>query len=212
MNKVISFSLWGNNPRYSIGAIRNCEIANEYYRGWNINIYYYDIEQHYIDRLNEFKNVNLIYSEDKLFISPYFWRFFAFFEPNNTFVLSRDCDSRLSLREKECADQWILSNKKICIIRDHIRHYDFPMLAGMFGIKDGLTKKHYDLMLDYGKHNYYTVDQNYLTNCVWNDYKDDVFEIGIKTDLKFNLSRNNNLPHFVGQGYTENEKPIYPVE
>ena len=27
MNKVISFSLWGDNPIYNVGAIRNAELA-----------------------------------------------------------------------------------------------------------------------------------------------------------------------------------------
>ena len=31
MKKVISFSLWGNNPTYNIGAIKNAELAKEFY-------------------------------------------------------------------------------------------------------------------------------------------------------------------------------------
>ena len=32
--KIISFSLYGDNPKYTEGAIRNAEIANEYWPGW----------------------------------------------------------------------------------------------------------------------------------------------------------------------------------
>jgi len=31
MKKVVSFSLWGDNPIYNIGAIRNAELAKEIY-------------------------------------------------------------------------------------------------------------------------------------------------------------------------------------
>ena len=33
-NKIISFSLWGNNPKYTIGAIRNAELAKIIYPDW----------------------------------------------------------------------------------------------------------------------------------------------------------------------------------
>ena len=32
--KVISFSLWGDNPIYTVGAIRNAELAETIYPGW----------------------------------------------------------------------------------------------------------------------------------------------------------------------------------
>ena len=31
MKKVISFSLWGKNPTYTIGAIKNAELASQFY-------------------------------------------------------------------------------------------------------------------------------------------------------------------------------------
>ena len=31
MKKVLSFSLWGDNPTYNIGAIKNAELAKEFY-------------------------------------------------------------------------------------------------------------------------------------------------------------------------------------
>ena len=30
--KIISFSLWGQDPKYTIGAIRNAELAREIYQ------------------------------------------------------------------------------------------------------------------------------------------------------------------------------------
>ena len=34
MKKVISFSLWGDNPKYTIGAIKNAELIDTIYPGW----------------------------------------------------------------------------------------------------------------------------------------------------------------------------------
>ena len=32
--RVVSFSLWGDNPDYTIGAIRNAQLAQTVYPGW----------------------------------------------------------------------------------------------------------------------------------------------------------------------------------
>ena len=34
MKNIISFCLWGDNPIYTIGAIRNAELAQEIYPGF----------------------------------------------------------------------------------------------------------------------------------------------------------------------------------
>ena len=39
MKKVISFSLWGDNPKYTIGAIKNAELAPFIYTGWEVWFY-----------------------------------------------------------------------------------------------------------------------------------------------------------------------------
>ena len=37
--KVISFSLWGDNPKYTIGAMRKAELAATWYKGWKCRFY-----------------------------------------------------------------------------------------------------------------------------------------------------------------------------
>jgi hypothetical protein len=39
MKKIISFSLWGDNPKYTIGAIRNAELTPIIYPGWVSRFY-----------------------------------------------------------------------------------------------------------------------------------------------------------------------------
>ena len=213
MNKIIAISLWGDNPRYSIGAIRNAELGKKFFPEWNIFIYYdSSVQSKYIEKLKAFENVRLINCDELAEVSPYFWRFFSLFESEDNIVLIRDADSRLSLREKWCVDKWLISNENYSIIRDHVRHYDFPMLAGMWGHKGKLPEELFVKMLEYAKKTYYTVDQEYLKNCVWEYAEYDSCIVGISENKQFYDTRKEILPHFVGQGYDENGEPIYPVE
>lgn len=210
--KIISYSLWGDNPRYTLGTIKNVELAKEIFPDWKVKIFYDNtVPNHIIQQLNTHSNV-ILEDMSSNTISPYFWRFFELFVSDENVILSRDVDSRLSLREKSCVDFWLSSNKKYIVIRDHVRHYDFPVLAGMWGIKGKFNKEYFDLMLQYGQQNFYTIDQIYIQDILWNIMKQDCYIFGIHENEQFNLSRKNILPHFIGQGYDENDIPIYPSE
>ena len=37
--KIISFCLWGDNPKYTEGAIKNAQLASEIYPGWKCRFY-----------------------------------------------------------------------------------------------------------------------------------------------------------------------------
>ena len=64
MKKIISLSLWGDNPVYTQGAIRNAELAKEIYPDWgygkndfvhqkNVSDFNYDLNVY-----NTRKNIN----------------------------------------------------------------------------------------------------------------------------------------------------------
>ena len=36
---IISFSLWGDDAKYWVGALRNIELARKLYPGWQIRFY-----------------------------------------------------------------------------------------------------------------------------------------------------------------------------
>lgn len=212
MNKIIAISLWGNNPRYSIGAIKNAELAKQYFPDWRVRIYYRsDVLEEHLNILKTFDNVDLLDYTDNS-IAPCFWRFYSLFESPENVVLLRDSDSRLSQREKLCVDSWLISDKKYLIIRDHIRHYDFPILAGMWGYTGKMSSRYLEEMLKYGNKDFYTIDQIYLKEVVWLEASFNSLIFGIIENEEFLDSRDSILPHFVGQGYDENETPIYPIE
>ena len=37
--KIIAFSLWGNNPKYTVGAIKNADIAGKLFPEWICRFY-----------------------------------------------------------------------------------------------------------------------------------------------------------------------------
>jgi hypothetical protein len=206
MQKIISFSIWGNNPKYCAGAIINAQLAQKYFPDWKCTFFYDNtVPKIYIRSLNEFSNVETICVTDGSFGA--FWRFFAMQE--NTIVLSRDCDSRLSSREKLIVDDWLNSKEKLCVIRDHLNHYEFPILAGMWGIKNGLCPNLQERMKLYSGTHRYLVDQYYLRDEVWPQLKLNTKEYGIKETAWMRESYIDIGRNFIGQTYDENDIPVY---
>jgi len=204
-NKIISFSLWGSDPKYCIGAFKNCLLANKYFPDWIIHIHHNDsVSEDCLESLDCFNNVILKEHSEGF---GAFWRFESM-QPGSI-VISRDTDSRLSLREKKIVDEWLESNKKMCVIRDHLNHYEFPIMAGMFGIKNGLSKNLFDNMKQYTNIHQYLSDQIYLKDHVWPAYQNDCMSFGIKETIWMKESYKNIGKHFIGQTYTEKDDTVY---
>lgn len=152
--KVISFSLWGSNDKYCLGAIYNAVIAKEIYQGWLCR-FYIDIDTvpvHIISTLKNMDNVEIVRKSTvrNIFNSdtnPMIWRFrevFTIFDAfgqnsnkqkENIFII-RDTDSRPSLRERECVLEFEKSDTHIHIVRDHPCHKWNFILGGLWGGKN----------------------------------------------------------------------------
>ena len=61
--RVLSFSLWGDNPKYTIGAIKNSELKEKFYPDWQMRVYHNDSVPNYILEQLEANNVVLINTE-----------------------------------------------------------------------------------------------------------------------------------------------------
>jgi len=139
-----------------------------------------------------------------------FWRFYSMFQNDDDIVISRDSDSRLSERELKCVNEWIESDKKFSIIRDHERHYDWPMLAGMWGMKGSLDDSILSSMEKYAQRHFYTSDQIFLKDIIWDIAKDNSLIHGFLEVEWMKQTRDKN--HFIGQGYDKDDKPLYSSE
>jgi len=203
MKKIISMSIWGTQDRYRIGALKNIALAENLFPDWEV--YLYTDDNSWIE---EKRNLKVFLVHDSK-LSGWFWRFIPFFEIEG-YVLSRDADSRLTAREKRAIDEWIQSGKAFSIIRDHVRHFDFPMLAGMWGAKAPLPLEIHQKLQLYGRNNYYLADQQFLAEEIWPLACHDAFIHEMNTGW-FKSTRGTNK-NFVGQGYNEYDNPLYPQE
>jgi hypothetical protein len=135
MKKIISFSLYGVDPKYYVGMYCNAEIAKKIYPDWICRVYYdSSLPSHAVETLKKYDNVELVDMtnyEPKIF--PMMWRFLAIDDDDVQIMLSRDSDARLSNREKYCVDIFENSNYLLHSIRDNGSHFD--IMGGMWGIK-----------------------------------------------------------------------------
>ena len=138
--KVISFSLWGRDKFYSVGAIRNAELAPKIYPGWETYFYVNDVDDEVKEKLQSLGSVVIETNQKSIGTLGMFWRFFAIDDPDVSVMISRDTDSRISVREKIAVDEWLDTKKTLHVMRDHPYH-NLPIMGGMWGIqkKEGLS-------------------------------------------------------------------------
>lgn len=207
MKKIISFCLWGEDPKYTIGAIKNTQLAQEIYPGWECWFYVADnVPQNIINQLQFIPNTKII-NMGKGDWTSMFWRFLPASNSNVSVMLSRDTDSRLSLREKAAVEEWLLSDKQFHIMRDHPYH-GTEILGGMWGVKNPLLQDMKQLIDDYVKGDFWQVDQNFLTEVIYPKVKDtslshDSYFIKYGDTLPFPTERQNK--EFVGDVFDEND-------
>jgi hypothetical protein len=170
MKKVITFCLWGDNPNYNIGAIKNAELATHFYPDFECWFYIHEstVPKDTILNLNKLNNVKIIYKDGDLnTCKPMMWRFEAIDEPDVEVMLSRDTDTRILFREKMAVEAWLKSNKLFHIMRDHPYHKS-KIMGGMFGTKKipeiiNWTK----IMKTFTQVGIYDYDQQFLNKYVY---------------------------------------------
>jgi hypothetical protein len=203
--KLISFSLWGNNPKYTIGAIKNANLAREFYPGWICRFYCAnDVLKETIQELR--KTSQVVETEDSPNWKFATKRFLPMSEEGIERVIFRDTDSRFSTREVEAVKQWEKEQKILHIMKDHPYHGGFPILAGMFGILgdyipniESMIKKAENEIQEQ-----YHFDQIFLDRYIWKLFKSNVtIHDEFFSNKPFPVKRNKF--DFVGQVYDEND-------
>lgn len=211
MTKIIAFSLWGNNPKYVVGAIKNAQLAQSIYPGWTCRFYIgNDVSDNNKAKILDFSNSEIVEMGDTGW-NGLFWRFFA--ADSDNIVISRDTDSRLNYREKAAVDEWLSSDADFHIMRDHPYHAT-AILGGMWGCRNSVLKGICQIISDYDKRDYnnkYQVDQNFLREIVYPIVRDrSITHDEFFTNLPFpNNATKRTSTYFVGQVYDENDKPIF---
>ena len=204
--KVIAFSLWGDSPKYTMGAIKNAEIAKEIFPDWTCRYYLGSDVPEYITR--ELGNLDAeCCPMNGSGWNGMLWRCFA--ADSHDIVLSRDTDSRLGHREKAAVDEWLESEKDFHIMRDHPYHAT-EILGGMWGARNGILKGIKQMIRDHNNGNFddkYQVDQNFLRDVVYPIVKENSIvhdEFFAKKPFPKNAPARTNS-YFVGQVYTSQD-------
>ena len=203
--KVISFSLYGNNPKYCVGAIKNAKLAKYIYPDWISRFYISkNVDSCYVNELRNMDNTEIIILNEFENNKGLFWRFLTICDTSVDVMISRDCDSRLCMREKYAVDDWISSDNGFHIMRDHPYHH-FKIMGGMFGVKNGCLPNFAKLLNNCKNNNVYNDDQFFLQDIIYPIIKEnstihDTFD----TDKQFPTLRSSNKK-FVGEIYDEHD-------
>lgn len=234
MHGLVSFSLFGDNPLYLVGAIRNAYLWTQE-TGLDCRTRFYcgeSVPESTIYQLRALgAEVRLFWGKPEDQTST-FWRYDALrdFESYD-YVLFRDVDSRPTDREIYAICEWIQTRRGVHTIRDHPFH-GVPMLAGLWGarswkadyIRQFLPKApppdFYKTVerasrQPLGSNDFYQVDQWWLRLEVWKKISMDC--VGHDEFFTFNRKRwRLSLPErpadnsFIGEGWTEFETPRFP--
>lgn len=165
----ISFSLFGENPKYLEGAVRNAEQIKRFYPDFTAVFYVAPrFSKDYISRLKGL-GARISYMNPSRISNLKMWRFIAVEKPNADVVLVRDADSRFTERETRAVDQWLKSDKLFHVMRDYPAH-DKPIMGGTWGWKKKLSLPMFDSCVNWlrvGTNRESTSDQGFLADVIW---------------------------------------------
>lgn len=207
--KVISFSLWGDKPIYLVGAIRNADLAKQFYPDFQCWYYVHrdTVPIDTVEALQQKDNVKIIFKEGDLNkVKPMMWRFESIDHPDVEVNMSRDVDTKFLLREKLAVDQWLESDKDFHVMRDH-PHHNYKIQGGMFGVRKGRNGKNIiwnellDRFLQDGDRMY---DQDFLRDTIYPLYQNSMiihasFNRFESECLYFPISYESDDYRFVGE-------------
>jgi hypothetical protein len=169
--KCISFSLYGNEPRYYVGAIKNAILASRYFPfedGFITRFYVgQSVDEVTISILQRIKGVQIVPMQEPENHTAKLWRYRAFSDSQFEAVICRDVDARLSYRDRIAHEDWLTSGLDYHIIKDHPTGHNYPISAGMFAGKTKDLRDLADLIDTDGSGNYYTVDQDFLATHIY---------------------------------------------
>jgi hypothetical protein len=133
LNKLISYSLYGNDSKYLKGAIQNSLLAKKFFPDWTTRFYCgVDVPSEILRNL-EGLGSQVYAQKNDWHPNGMFWRYYASADYDYDRIVFRDVDSRFSNRDVISINQWEESGRSFHIVRDHPFHMT-QILGGLFGI------------------------------------------------------------------------------
>jgi len=145
--KVISMSLYGKNPRYTWGVLRNAQLVPVYLPDWTLRVYVaadiapseLAVPPRIINKLR-LLGAEIATVPNGNGMAARNWRLLAANDQHIDYVLVRDADTRLSEREAAAIRDWLSVAEKngsqsaiIYCIRDHPKHAKQAIVDGLWG-------------------------------------------------------------------------------
>lgn len=129
--KVISYSLFGTDPKYRSGMAANIRLALDLYPGWEVRVHHDGAAGPEVEAAAvECGNARLV-DMSSCRLPGMFWRFLPFEGVDRLVV--RDADSRLTRRERAAVDEWVADATRLHLMRDH-PHHSYLVMGGMWGL------------------------------------------------------------------------------
>jgi hypothetical protein len=190
---VISFSLFGEEERYTRAAIMNARAARFLYLGWSCHFYVDDSVPASVKESLAAEGA-LVLKVNGMPTNPFgtFWRFLVAENAEVDRYLIRDADAMLNTREFVAVREWLESDRHFHVMRDHYDHTAL-VIPGMWGGVRGALPSIGLLAKQYiGSRNDLpgrTADQEFLRDKLWPTIRtsvlthDSQFDFGDRRDF-----------------------------
>ena len=220
MKKVFSFTLFGDQDRYCKGMVCNVEEIEKRFPDFEIWIHIGDsIPESILNELSKHSSVKLLPTGEIGMINK-IYRYLSIDDPEVELMIVRDADSRVYQRDEQSVREFMNSEKKFQIIRDH-RVHAIPILGGLFGIKKGCLELSMTALVGFffnfnvKREDFcYDDDQKFLKTYIYPEVVDNAL-IQDEYDHHFEppsmhvkISTPRVFPDFIGQIYMFNEDGI----
>jgi len=237
LSKVDSFSfcLYGSKAKYCDGMIHNIKIARELFPNFHIFLFVRnDVPEEYIDKYTQIGGeiLHLYYIEN--FNVMMLYRLFLINHYQVKSVFSRDADSRLCQRDKQCIELFLENsttvaypNKNFQVIRDHYFHKS-KIMGGTFGWKDIQNCQKPNMFFLFQQwlklHSLtieniqeYGTDEQFLQHFYIEYYNNLYIQTNItayKNEITFKMPQSNQIElthNFIGNTWEINNNTSYPL-
>ncbi len=210
MVSVFSFTLFGSADKYCKGLLRNIELIQKEFPDFQIWVYIgNDVPAYILNQLQASPNVKCIFTGEVGLVNK-LYRFFAIDHPEVDVMFVRDVDSRVLKRDISTIHDFLSSDKKFHIVRDHPNHFH-KIMACSFAIRKGLLavplKSIFDKYRLTNEVNTFWNDQEFLAAVFWpvvlpyamiHDDLQNFEPYSMKTPFREHIG---DSLHFIGQVY-----------
>ena len=213
MKNLIAYSLYNNAPRYYVGAIKNAIIAQRIAPNFTLRFYVGEsVPSWVVSTLWLMPNVEIIEMMGAEDARAMFWRFYALADLDYDYILIRDADARLNLRELAMHQEFIDSGQNFHIIKDHPTGHNYTISGGLFAAKKIMLHDIHKLVDAWGPKPIYGNDMEFLQKWIYPRVigetliHDEYFNT--PNSIKCKIAKKSTLD-MVGAALDENDRFIY---